>query len=236
MPSKSRRRPLPKTYEPEKDRHVFFVPMVVLTLIVWIVYRAIFQNNFPVWFDETIGKALFFGLPVWFYVIITSSKAIPDTFSLEKLKPGLLLGVAVGGIYGFAASLLATAGRGAQVQSAALFSTDAFWWEFLMAMFTGFWESLFFYCFIMSVIQEKLRRWPLVNQVILTAGLFVIFHLPNTLLRASGTSMIFSQLILLSFFAIGQGFFFARNHNGYALTLSHAIWGMVLYVHLSPVR
>lgn len=234
MPSKKKPlKPLPKRiYAPERDKHVFFVPMLFLAFTVWVIYRAIFRNEFPVWFDETIGKALFFGLPVWFYIIITNARAIPETFSLAKLKPGLMLGVAVGGVYGFAAAIASLLAKGGAVAAAPLFRETLFWGEFMLALFTGFWETLFFYSFVMTVIQEKLRKWSLVNQVLLTTAIFLAFHLPNTLLRFSGAAVI-SQLILLGLFAVGQAFFFAHNKNGYALAVSHALWGMVLLVHVS---
>jgi hypothetical protein len=100
-----------------------------------------------------------------------------------------------------------------------------------LALMTGFWESLFFYSWIMVAIQEKYHRWGLLNQVLLVAGIFVVFHLPNIFLRSASVPIMINQAILLAIFALGQGFFFARTRNLYALVLSQAIWGMVLLVH-----
>lgn len=238
MPSKkskpatrvNRHRAQPKSAQVQSSHSVIFFPLLILCVTVWFIYRALFQ--FPVWFDESVGKALFFGLPVWLYVSVSGSRKIVDTFAVSRFKKGLLLGIAFGGIFGFIAALIALVKTSQQVQAALLFSSDAFWWEFLLSLLTGFWETLFFFSWIMVVIQDLYRNWSLAKQVVLVATIFTIFHVPNSFLRFSGPE-IFSQLIILFFFAIGQAFLFARRQNGYALVLSHAIWGMVLLVHLN---
>lgn len=205
-----------------------FLPMIGMCLLLWFFYRSLF--TFPVWFDELVGKALFFGLPVWLYVMVTGTQKITDTLRSSLFKRGLSLGLAVGGVLGFAASLLAIYQRGGGVQPAALFAADGFWWEFFLALLTGFWETLFFFSFVMIALQDTWKHWPLLKQVVIVAAVFVVFHLPNAILRFSGPAIMY-QAILLFLFAIGQGFLFAREKNAYALILSHAIWGMVLLVH-----
>lgn len=212
------------------SQHQAFWPLVILTFLVWFVYRAVF--SFPVWFDESIGKALFFGLPVWLYISVNGTQSIVDTLAVSKLKSGLLLGIAVGGILGFASTLFAAfAGNGvATVQPAALFSSPLFWGEFLLAIMTGFWETLLFFSWIMLVIQEKMRGWSLAKQLLLVAGIFTLFHLPNAVLRFDLTSLLpFAFLMFL--FALGQAMLFMYRRNAYALILSQAIWGMVLLLH-----
>ena len=122
--------------------HIAFVPLLLLVFVMWVAYRVLF--HFPVWFDETLGKAVFFGLPVWLYLVMSRSKSMAETMSPRALKPGLLLGLAFGGIFGFAGTLISLLKKGVIVQSAPLFTSDIFWWEFFFAMMTGFWESLFF--------------------------------------------------------------------------------------------
>ena len=196
---------------------------------MWLAYRQLFI--FPVWFDETVGKAVFFGLPVWLYTTVTRTLAIPYSFSSTKLKAGLLLGVAVGGVYGFVGTIVNFLIRGVQVQAAPLFSSLLFWWEFGLALLTGFWETLFFYSFVMNVIIITQRRWSAMQQILITAGVFWVFHLPNVFLHFHGWFIIW-QLGWLALFATGQAFLFARHRNAYTLVLSHAIWGMVLLIHL----
>lgn len=207
-----------------------FWPLVVISLMLWFVYRTLF--HFPVWFDESIGKAIFFGLPVWVYATITRNLAMADTFSPLKLKKGLLQGIAFGGVYGFVASVLALMVRGGQVQAAPLFSSGLFWGEFLLSLLTGFWETLFFFSWIMIALEQLNKNWSLAKLVLVTAGLFLIFHAPNAFLRFSPRDAMI-QLLLLFMFGIGQALLFKYRHNGYALAISHAIWGMVLLVHLS---
>jgi len=208
--------------------HVMFYPLLALTLIVWAVYRQLF--TFPVWFDEVIGKAVFFGLPVWLYITTVQAKSIVKTFSDDKIKQGLLLGIAIGGLFGFAASLVGLLKTGGVVTTAYLFESEQFWGEFILSIFTGFWESLFFFGWIMTVILEKHAKWPLLNQVLLTAGIFLLFHIPNTLLRFSGVDVA-AILFLLFMFALGQGLVFSRWKNLYAATVIHALWGLVLLFH-----
>lgn len=213
---------------PKKAPNIVFFPLLILVFIMWMVYRSTF--HFPVWFDETIGKAIFFGFPVMLYVSLTRSQYVRETYAPNKLYRGLLLGVAVGGIYGFAASIATLASRHAVVAAAPLFLSNAFWWQFFLGVMTAFWETLFFYSWVMAVIQEKFRKWSMAHQIALTCLIFVIFHLPNTILRAPSLQLIVSQIILLGFFAVGQALLFQRTRNFYALTLSQALWGMVLLV------
>lgn len=209
--------------------HIAFWPLIVLCLIVWVVYRSVF--HFEVWFDEVVGKAIFFGFPVWLYVSLTQSRAIGDTFAPPKLYSGLMQGIALGGVYGFVTSILAFLLNRVEPQAALLFTSSQFWWEFFLALMTGFWETVFFFSWVMVAIQEKYREWSLLKQVLVVMVVFVVFHLPNTLLRFSG-AQVFVQIGLLSLFAVGQALLFTGRRNGYALALSHAIWGMVLLVHL----
>ncbi len=219
-----------RTLSTPVSQHIAFFPLLLLVFIVWFLYRFLF--HFPVWFDETIGKAVFFGLPVLLYVSLTRSKSMRKTFAADRLEPGLLLGVLIGGIFGFAGTLASfIRAQNLKIVAVPLFNSNAFWGEFFLAIMTGFWESLFFYSWIMVVVQEKFQKWPLVNQVLLTAVIFLIFHLPNTFLRSTTLSMIASQIFLLFFFAIGQALLFAKSRNAYSLMMSQAIWGMVLLIH-----
>lgn len=208
---------------------LLFWPIVALTLILWVLYRTLY--DFPVWFDETLGKAIFFGLPVWFFVTMTKTNEVVDAFKESKLKQGLLQGVAFGGIFGFIATLASLARSGSDVQAALLFSSNVFWWEFFLALMTGFWETLFFFAFVMTLIQQTKQHWSLVNQVLLTSLVFIIFHIPNLLLLFSGPYAI-GYILLVWAFSVGQAFIYARHQNAYTLIVSHAIWGMVLLVHV----
>jgi len=211
-----------------KEIHVGFFPLLTLVLISWVIYRSFFE--FPVWFDETVGKAVFFGLPVWLYITMSGSTSIPDSFAGYKLKNGLLLGIAAGGIFGFAASIFALLTRGGVVEAAWLFTSEIFWKEFILAIMTSFWETMLFFSLVQTVIQEKFLKWSVLQQVTLVALIFTVFHLPNIILRYE-PYQVMGQILLMTLFALGQGYLFAARRNAYALILSQAIWGMVLLVH-----
>lgn len=208
--------------------HPGFFPLLFIVFVVWILYRSLF--NFPVWFDESIGKAIFLGLPVWLYISMSGFTKITDSFAPFKMKRGLLLGIAIGGIYGFVAAMLGSMNHSGPWASIAIYTSDKFWWEFALALLTGFWETLFFYSFVMMVVRDKMHNLSFFSQVILTAIIFILFHLPNTILRFSGAAIAY-QAILLFLFAIGQAYLFSEEENAYSLILSHAIWGMVLLIH-----
>ncbi|NCN50943.1 MAG: hypothetical protein GW762_00570 [Candidatus Pacebacteria bacterium] len=210
------------------SRHILFFPLLTLVLILWLLYRSLF--NFPVWFDETIGKAVFFGLPVWVYVTITGYDKIIETFSSYKLREGLLMGIAIGGIYGFVMSIVSLVQSGATVQAVMLFDSAAFWREFSLALLTSFWETLLFFSFVMVVLMEKYKQWSMLKTVLFTAAIFLVFHVPNTFLRFDGAQVV-SQIFILALFAVGQALLFYDRKNAFALILSQAIWGMVLLVH-----
>ncbi|NCN45313.1 MAG: hypothetical protein COU63_01165 [Candidatus Pacebacteria bacterium CG10_big_fil_rev_8_21_14_0_10_36_11] len=224
MPSRTKKT---KRKPASQISHVAFLPLLVLSFIFWILYRGLFQ--FPVWFDETIGKGIFFGLPVWLYILVSGQRAISDTFASYKVKRGLMLGIAIGGIYGFLAALLAVSQKGI-IQPAFPFESGIFWAEFFWAIMTGFWETLFFFSFVFLAIKAKFPKWYLMRQLLVVAGIFLIFHLPNILLRFTGPAVVF-QVILLSLFALGQALLFYVEENGYTLVISHALWGMVLLLH-----
>lgn len=228
--------PLQKNKKPTKFKnipkinHKFFWPWVTLTLIMWFVYRALF--DFGVLFDESIGKAIFFGFPVWLYISVSNFQGIAESLDLKKLHKGMLLGIAYGGIYGFAGAVSAYFVLNKGVQAADLFASNQFWWEFFLAMLTAFWESIFFFAFVMNVIMNKERKWTFMKIVLVTALIFAVFHVPNAILRFD-LMMVLPQVLLLFIFGLGQALLFSREKNTYALILSHAIWGMVLLVHWS---
>ena len=219
---------MPSAPKTQLDPSVVFFPILILTFILWMCYRAVF--HFPVWFDETIGKALFFGLPVWLYITITQDRRITDTFSWNKFEPGILLGLAFGGIYGFVTSIFLVWAGGGAAQPALLFVSPAFWNDFLLALCTGFWETLLFFSMVETVIRHRYVRWTMLQQVLLTMVIFVLFHVPNMFLRADAVAVVW-QLLLLSLFAIGQALVFYRTKNSYILILSQAFWGLVLMTH-----
>ena len=205
-----------------------FLPILLLTFLLWIFYRSIF--HFPVWFDESIGKLIFFALPSLGYVAISHDTRILATFAFKKMKSGLLMGLAIGGLFGFVAALLGSLSRNGQVEFVPYYLADWFWLELFLALLTGFWETLFFFSFVMQAIEEKFSAWSLQKQIFTVALIFLLFHLPNILLRFDMQS-VFLQILLLFTFALGQALLFYRQRNAYLLLMVQAIWGMALLIH-----
>ncbi|HEX7018264.1 MAG TPA: CPBP family glutamic-type intramembrane protease [Patescibacteria group bacterium] len=205
-----------------------FVLLVSLTFILWVVYR--FRLHFPIWFDETVGKALFFAAPTWVFINATRAKSLLESWQLSKLKPGLLQGIAFGGIFGFVASLTTLFTSSSKVVAAPLFISDVFWWEFMMALLTGFWETLFFFSFVLTVLLQMYSKDTL-KAILWAVFIFVAFHVPNTLLRFQLADVPL-QIVLLVLFAVGQSLIYLYRRNSYTLVISHAVWGMALLVHM----
>lgn len=221
MPSKNKTTPALNSLS-------LFVALLILSLFLWFIYRSIF--SFPVFFDETVGKALFFGLPILIYVNMTGLKALIESLSLTKIKPGLLRGLAFGGLFGFVGVITSYLMQGGSIVKAPLFVLDKFWWELFLAMLTSFWETLFFFVFIQQVLKKELTEASLFQRVILVTVIFLIFHVPNSILRFSGIDVVM-QLLLMAMFGLGQALLFENYPNAYTLILTQTMWGMVLLVH-----
>lgn len=233
MPLKKHRQPVRRNRSKKASRarvltHQLFFPVVILVGILWFLYRSLF--HFPVWFDEIVGKAIFFGLPVWVYINVTGFRPIIDTFRLKKLQPGLLKGLIFGAIFGLVTIFMRFAITGYKIQPLLIFFADEFWWEMLLALFTAFWETIFFFSFVMTVIQDRFIQWSLIKQIVLVTLIFILFHIPNAFMRFD-LVMVFPLLSLLTMFSVGQGLIFAEKQNGYLLVMSHTIWGMVLLIY-----
>ncbi len=205
-----------------------FVSVLFLSLILWFLYRGLFR--FPVVFDETLGKLIFFGLPTWIYINITQEKSTLEGLKLKKLFPGLLRGLAFGGIFGFVAVILAAIKHGGPIVEVPLFVADRFWYEFFLAMLTAFWESLFFFGFLQTALKTSFPDLTTKNRLLLVSLLFILFHLPNIVLRFSGAA-VGIQVLMLYLFGLGQALIYNQDQNIYTLIMTHAIWGMVLLVH-----
>ncbi len=205
-----------------------FLALILISLVLWILYRSLF--DFPVIFDETLGKALFFGLPIWIYLSSTNQTEIIKTLSLSKLKIGLLKGLAIGGLFGFVGVLLSLLIKSTHVVQVTLFGSNQFWWEFFLALLTAFWESIFFFGFIQTALNNEYDQLESYQVVLLSAFIFLLFHVPNSVLRYQGV-MVGQQICLMSLFALGQSVLFYSLSNTYSLILIHAIWGMVLLIH-----
>jgi len=224
MPSKKRNR----TKQSKKQKHELFWPLLILVFILWLIYRMLF--SFSVFFDELVGKAVFFAFPVLIYLAITGFSLTMETLALKKLKKGLMFGLAIGGLLGFIVVISKALFQESQIQPMAYYLADDFWWQMFLAILTSFFETLFFFSFVMLVIEDRYKKWSLLKKVIVVSLVFLIFHLPNLFLRFTW-ELVYLNSALLFAFAIGQALLFYAQRNAYILLMTQAIWGMVLLIH-----
>lgn len=208
---------------------VLFSALVSLTLSFWILYRYLF--NFSVLFDETFGKAIFFGLPVLIFAHASQNKYILRALDLKQLFRGLIRGLAYGGIIGFVGLVFIVIKKQSVLTSAPVFLADNFWFELFLATLTAFWESLFFFGFIQSVLSGFWHKKNKGKIILFSSLTFLVFHLPNIVLRFSGLDASF-MIFLLYLFAFGQAVLFEQEKNIYPLIITQTVWGMVLLIHL----
>ncbi len=200
--------------------------LVGLSFVGLVVYRAFFQ--FPVWFDEIIAKAFLFGLPFFLYALLNREKLPSLKMTLKRFWLGAYLGLALGGALGFVAMLASALKTGGQILIPNLFFASDFWWTFFLALATAWWESIFFYGFILNVLlNARNNEW---RASLETTGLFLLFHAPILLIRG-GVAAAMIPLLLLSLFAFGQAVIYLRFRSLIAMVVSHAFWGMALLVY-----
>lgn len=200
---------------------------IVGLFVIWALYRSL--ALFPEWFDEIFAKGIVFGIPSILYArsVIRGSERLGVASS--RFWPGLYMGLLVGGIYGFVGAGRSIFG-GAHVEPALLFSSSVFWFQFFLAMMTAWWESVFFFGFIMNALQDEYKFSEIIA-VIGAVLVFILFHAPLRIMLAGFTPVTVAQLMLLAIFAAGQSILFLRTKSVYAVTISHALWGMVLMVY-----
>ncbi|PWU23766.1 hypothetical protein C5B42_01925 [Candidatus Cerribacteria bacterium 'Amazon FNV 2010 28 9'] len=204
----------------------FFWVLLILSFLALLLYRVLF--TFPVWVDEVIMKLFVFGLP--FILFARSVKKSPEFFGLglRRFWPGAFYGLAMGGIFGFVALITSAVQRG-HAFIPYVFASTSFWYQFGLAFVTAWWESLFFYGLIMSVLYVYYKKDEM-KASLMTTGLFLLFHAPILFIRVGFLASLF-PLALLAFFAFGQAVMYLRCKALTSVVVSHAFWGMALLVY-----
>ena len=200
---------------------------IIGLFILWALYRTFFQ--FPEWVDEIFVKAVVFGGPAFLYARRVMGGQDKLGLSVKNFWCGMYFGLFIGGLYGFV-GVLRSLMHGVHIEPIPLFSSSAFWYQFFLAIMTAWWESLFFFGYIMNALKEEYRL-PEVASVIGAMLVFVVFHAPLRILLGGWSAVTFSQLAILGIFAVGQSILFLRTRSIFSVTLSHALWGMVLLVY-----
>ncbi len=205
----------------------FFLEMSLL--IVWVGYRALVREQ-PIWFDEGIAKAIVFGMPVFWFAARSRFIANEIGLSLQQFIPGLYLGIAIGGLYGFVGILSQVIG-GREVVEAHLFASPQFWWMAAMALLTAWWESLFFFGLPVQYLRSIASWFSETLIASFVVILFLLFHSPLRFVLTAGSPQFFVQMGVLLLFALGQYLVYTRTKNMYAIVLSHTLWGLVIQIY-----
>ena len=127
--------------------------LVTLSFVSLVWYRLMF--HLPVWFDEIFAKAVLFGVPFLVYAVITRQSVTVFGLNPKKFWLGAYVGLALGGVFGFVAMFASALKHQGHVLIPYLFSSPIFWWTFSLALATAWWESLFFYGFILSILLNS---------------------------------------------------------------------------------
>lgn len=200
---------------------------LVVLFVIWASYRTFF--HFPEWVDEVLAKAVVFGGPALLYA--RGSKRGEDVLGLGNARfwSGMFVGLLVGGFYEFLA-VLSVMMRAAPSTQASVLTSPLFWKIFFLAIFTAWWESLFFFGYVLNALMEKFRHAE-IPAILVSTGVFLLFHLPFRIVTNGINQQLVYQLLVLALFAIGQAIVYLRTKSIYAITLSHALWGLVLFVY-----
>ncbi len=193
---------------------------------VWVLYRLVVRA--PLWVDEIFVKAIVFGLPAWAYACSIKNNHNVMGFSNDLFWKGMFSGLLLGGFYEFI-GVFAYMARGTTFMRAYIFASPIFLESFFLAMMTAFWESLFFFGYVLNRTKEMFKME--IPAIVLTSTIFVLFHAPLRFLVTGVTPQLWSELFVLFLFAVGQSILFLRTKSIFSVVLSHTLWGMVLLIY-----
>lgn len=203
----------------------FDLRLIIASFLALLLYRLAVQ--LPVWFDEIVTKSVLFGLPTVLFAMKYNLSSAKLGFERIRFWLGAFNGLAVGGLFGFLAMAAGSLKKGA-VFVPYIFSTPRFWSEFSLAFATAWWESLFFYSFVLVALERRLKNeW---SSAIGATLIFLLFHAPVLVLRV-GAARSVPLLGLLALFSFGQAIIFFRTRSLASCVISHAFWGMALLVY-----
>jgi len=204
------------------------VGLYVFLLMVWGVYR--FLSPLPVWVEETLLKGLVFGGPVWWLTFKVEKLGFASLgISTKRLFEAAYLGFSLGAffwIFGQLANILRFQGiltiRDIQPTSA------EFGGFLLLALVTAWWEELVFMGYLLPRLTLLLNQeW---KAALLTSSLFALLYVPAILVRGSSVAQLIIQLLLLMALGLGNSILMLRTRNLAAPILTHALWGVTMYL------
>lgn len=205
-----------------------------IVLIIWSIYRAKFQTNLPLWFDEFIAKPLVFLMPVYYFITRIEKK---DFFEGIDFKPKVKIGdVVLGtviGLFFFASGLLSNYvkyGKLAPSPDASL-SVNMIVLYVFVSLATAISEEVLSRGFVLKRLFDDSKN--LVTSSFLASILFFFLHVPILftsqkivgflLLRVMVTDMILSLAISI---------LYLQRRSLIIPILIHAFYNMSIYLFL----
>lgn len=205
-----------------------------IVLIIWSIYRAKFQTNLPLWFDEFIAKPLVFLMPVYYFITRIEKK---DFFEGIDFKPKVKIGdVVLGtviGLFFFASGLLSNYvkyGKLAPSPDASL-SVNMIILYVFVSLATAISEEVLSRGFVLKRLFDDSKN--LITSSFLASILFFFLHVPILftsqkivgflLLRVMVTDMILSLAISI---------LYLQRRSLIIPILIHAFYNMSIYLFL----
>jgi len=202
------------------------VLVYVFVFIVWGLYRLLFRM--PEWFEETVLKAMVFGVPVFVAVIRVEKKTLTDLGMVTKgllaaLYFGLLFGLWLA-VFGNIVAFLRDGGVS--------FNPDVSVLKFgnlmMLGLVTAFWEQLLFVGYFLPRVVKDLGSELL--GLLIVAFMFAVLHMPIQVAQGVDLGQMTIRFILLYSLAFGNGVLYLRLKNLAAPIFAHVAWGSVIYL------
>lgn len=205
-----------------------------IVLIIWSIYRAKFQTNLPLWFDEFIAKPLVFLMPVYYFITRLEKKDFFEGIDFKsKVKFGdVVLGTVIG-LFFFASGLLSNYvkyGKLAPSPDASL-SVNMIVLYVFVSLATAISEEVLSRGFVLKRLFEDSKN--LITSSFLASILFFFLHVPILftsqkivgflLLRVMVTDMILSLAISI---------LYLQRRSLIIPILIHAFYNMSIYLFL----
>jgi membrane protease YdiL (CAAX protease family) len=208
-----------------EDLHRVLV-IYVFVFLVWGLYRLLFR--LPEVLEETLLKALVFGVPVFWVVLREEKRHLAD---LGMRTQGLLASVYFGLLFGlwlaFLGNVLAFL-RDGGIQVNPDVSVAVFGNLMLLGLVTAFWEQLLFIGYFLPRLVKDLKGEMVALLVV--GFMFALIHMPIQLAQGVGLDQIIVRFLLLYSLGFGNGVLYLRFKNLAAPIFAHVAWGSVIYL------
>jgi membrane protease YdiL (CAAX protease family) len=197
-------------------------------LIVWGGYRWL--SPLPVWIEEIFLKGLVFGLPVFWMVFGREKQGFASLgMTTKRLFEAVYLGLSLGAFFWVFGQVVNWFRYQGGVTLGEIWPTSAeFGALLLLAMVTAWWEELLFMGYLLPRLVKLMAAEG--RAVWLTAGLFTLINVPAIWGRGAGLAQAGLQVGLLCTLGLGNGVLMLRTKNLAAPILTHALWGVTMYL------